>query len=328
MATDLFNNTSNDYIQPDLAPCPDAGGDNYAFEFLSKKEVGVVDGSKTLASLSFSNFSQPITGWSQDKKIIEAGEVIYINGLTKGVTGKAEVFPFYFEVNPSSNYYMEINASIGFYRNFKYSTYNLNASSNLDLSIDVENATNLALLSLGSSVTFDYNDVSIFTFGGPAGYDFSVTNLSVRRSDTSILYSLTKDPIASIPAFKYPNGAMLGYMFKTAFPTTVTVDSDKWLYINHVPSTFTFYEASTGTGYVKYTKTVDVGLNGTSTPTVMSAGDYLNYIDVNHLWEKVGSLRAWIGAEDPATSETNLVTGFYLYNPHAFPIQIDYITII
>jgi hypothetical protein len=328
MSIDVFNNVSNDYIQPDLAPCPGSGGDDFYFEFLSGKSVGVIDGNKTLASLSFSDFSQIVAGWSQDKKYIQAGEVIYIPGLTKGVYSKSQSFPFYFTTDASSIYYMKVDASISFYRNFRYSTYNLTATADFESSADISSVVNIALENLGASVTFTYDDVSTFTFGGSAGYDFSITNMNVVRTDTSINYELTEDEELATPAFKYPNGGMLGYMLKTLYPTTAEAESDRWLYMNHVPSTLTFYEASTGDAgsYVQYTKTVDVGMNGSSTSTTMSAGDYLYYIDINNLWDKVGSMRSWISAPDSTTSYTsNLLTGFYLYNPHEFPVQVDYI---
>ena len=133
------------------------------------------------------------------------------------------------------------------------------------------------------------------------------------------------DSSASIPAFKYPNGAMLGYMIRTMYPSSITTAADKWLYINHVPDTLDF---STGLSTGANIRNVDVGMNGTSNSTTISAGDYLNYIQVNNKWEKLGSLRAWISAEDAESSSTeNLITGFYLFNPQEYSIQIDYILI-
>jgi hypothetical protein len=62
--------------------------------------------------------------------------------------------------------------------------------------------------------------------------------------------------------------------------------------------------------------------------TALSAADYLDYIESNKLWEKVGVLRMWLSATDPENSNTeNLITGFYVFNPTASVVKIDYMTI-
>ncbi|MFA5154024.1 MAG: hypothetical protein WC554_15850, partial [Clostridia bacterium] len=157
MSTDLFNNSSNDYINPQLQACPDAG-DSYAFEFLSKKEVGVVNGSQTLASLNFSDFSQPITSWTQEKKIIQPGEVIYISGLTKGVTNKSETFYSVATINASiAGYYMTADISIGCYKNFKYTLFDVSVNADYSLGTNIESAINVGLAAKGIGVTVGYD---------------------------------------------------------------------------------------------------------------------------------------------------------------------------
>jgi hypothetical protein len=335
MSNDLFNsnfgNSSNDYIQPNLAPCPDAG-DSYAFEFLGKKAVGVVNGAQTLASMLFSDFSQPITSWTQEKKVIESGEVIFIPGLTKGITQKSETFYSAVTINASvAGYYMTADISIGVYKNFRYTLYDVSVNADYSLGTNITSAINIGLAAKGIGVTVGYDDVSTFVFtASTLGYDFGDTALTLfvdSSNGTNTKYNLTKNTIATIPAFKYPNGAMLGYIIRTMFPTSATTDSDKWLYINHVPDMLDLSTGSTLSTSANV-KSVDVGMNGLSTSTTISAGDYLNYVDTNGKWEKLGSFRAWISAEDPTSSSIeNLITGFYLFNPQTFPIQIDYILV-
>jgi len=79
----------------------------------------------------------------------------------------------------------------------------------------------------------------------------------------------------------------------------------------------------TSTYYSRATKRLDVGKSGTSSDTIMSAGDYLNWVTNQGLWKKVGDMYIWTSAPD-ATETTNLITGFYAYNPHTFPISIEY----
>lgn len=334
---DLFNsNISNDYINPDLAPCA-GSSDTATFEFLPGQQVGVVSGNATLVAMDWGDLSQEVTGWNEQTRLVQSGEVIFIPGLTKGVTYKTQYFP----IDGSVAYdtyldplYMSADISISYYQNFRYYNVNVHATSAESLGINIADAFNVELGARGINVYTSW-DASKFTFtGSTAGYEFNVSAIDVSRwtPDTSIVgNSLDEDVSARIPSAKYPNTGMLGYMLKVTYPSTITNDYDKWVYLKHAPDDIVFYEPNTGDpdSYVRYYKTVDVGMNGSSSDTVMSAGDYLNWVTVNNQWEKVGIMRAWIAAEDPANSNTeNLLTGFYIFNPQVQTIQIDYITLI
>jgi len=331
MSQDLFNNKSNDYVQPDLPTCP-GQSDNYAFEFLPNKQVGVISGSNIVMSLDFSDFSQPVTGWVQQKKLLEPGEVIFIQGLTKGISNKTETFYSTTAINASvAGYYMSADISIGVYKNFKYTKYDVIGQANYDTGINIVNAINISLENKGISVSVSYDDASTFILSGGLGYDFNDTAITLSLDASTTKYNLVANDTLTIPAFKYPNTGMLGYMLKINYPLSINDESQKYININHPPDNLTFYEASTGNinSYVKYIKAVDVGMNGSSTITTMSAGDYLNYIDTNTKWEKVGPFRSWLSTSDPDSSNIeNLITGFYLYNPQSFAVQVEYMVIL
>lgn len=80
--------------------------------------------------------------------------------------------------------------------------------------------------------------------------------------------------------------------------------------------------------YKKTRKKLDVGLSGDSTTEIMSSNDYLSFVTDNSLWYKVGDLYAWTSAPDVLDSHQNLINGFYAYNPHTFPVQIEYMVIV
>ena len=331
MAIDLFNNTSNDYIQPNLPTCP-GQSDNYTFEFLSGEQVGVISGSSVLMAINFSDFKQLVTGWVQQKKLLESGEVTFIQGLTKGISNKSETFYSTSVINASvAGYYMSVDLSIGVYKNFKYTKYDVSAQADYINGVDIENALNIALATKGISVSISYDDASTFIISGGLGYDFGDTAITISLDSSTTTYILVKNDTLTIPAFKYPNTGMLGYILKVNYPLSITDESQKYINLNHPPDYLTYYEASTGDSnqYIKFTKAVDVGMNGESTLAIMSAGDYLNYVDINTKWEKVGPFRAWLSTSDPDASNTeNLITGFYLYNPQSFAIQTEYIVIL
>lgn len=102
-----------------------------------------------------------------------------------------------------------------------------------------------------------------------------------------------------------------------------TLEDCKEIRINESTSIVKTYLDSS-TYYQKFIKKLDVGMNGSSTETIMSAGDYLDYITSNDLWRKFGDFYAWTTAPDGCPDCDNLIDGFYVYNPHTFNIKIEY----
>jgi hypothetical protein len=346
MPTDVFNNPSNDYINPGLSPCADAA-DEYDFKFLPRQEAGITSGASILQSLNLGDIVVPITSWTSEKKYVASGEVVYVPGLTKGLENKSQrfVIPIASPLT-DQELFMQLDVSINYYYNFRYFNIDIDSSANHTLGIDIANAVNTNFGTRNTGVSVSY-DVSAFTFGGAEGFEFNVTNVLMTLIDASMdsaspfvtvinastgdrvpqTYALAEDASSAIPSAKYPNGAMRGYMLKTYFPTTA-VEADKWFYMNSVKSPFTMYEASTGSGFVKYSKAVDVGMNGAGNSATMSAAEYLDYITTYNLWDKVGDFRAHISSVDPADSNVaNLVGGFYMFNPHEFAIMVEYMMI-
>lgn len=330
MAVDYFNNSSNDYINPALPVCPGAADGDASFEFIPKRSLGVVSGSDILASIDFSDFSQAVTAWTKERKTIQSGEVVFIQGLTKGISYKTEVFPY---ENPSTGvaeYYMQADVSLSYYKNFKFTTIDVSVSGDFVNGIDIASAFNIAFDDLSIPLTVEL-DASGFTFvGSNLGYEYDVINFNLTLDASTTI--LTQDASQLIPAAKYPNTAMLGYVLKVTYPSTSTDESYQYIHLNHVPSNLTYYEVSTGGCFSQYQVSVDAGMSGGSCviDDVMSAGDYLNYVEVNGLWDKVGKLRVWLTAPDPEdnSSTTNLITGFYLYNPQLFPVMVEYMTLV
>ncbi len=334
MAVDLFNsNTSNDYIYPELDPCP-GESDGATFEFLPNQNVGIISGSDILSSMGLGDISQPVTGWDQQTKLIQPGEVTFVPGLTKGITQQVQAFLFDPSICTGTNQYtMVVDLSLNHYRSFRHYDSALHAEANIIDGLNIENALNIAFADQNISITASYTSDGIIFTGSPAGYQIDITNVyATCTDDPSTGYLMIADTSSSIPAFKYPNTAMLGYVLKVDYPSTAE-DYNSYIQITHVPETLTYFEPSTGNTecWVKYTKTIDIGLAGKTScyENVMNANDYLAYIEENNKWEKVGPLRIWLSAVDPDNSNIkNLIPGFYVYNPHTFAVQITYMTIL
>jgi hypothetical protein len=342
MGQDLFNNISNDYIYPDLPPCPGSSDDgSYIFEFLPNEQVGVISGSDIIAAMDLGDISQPISGWVQQSKILQPGEVTFIQGLTKGISIHLQFFPFDGSViytGANHPFYMSADISLNYYKSFKHYDINVFATADPDDGIDIANAFAIKFDELGIAIDVTYEPSGLTFKGQTAGYLFNVDNVDVSlwEPDTSIWgETLYEDSSTSIPAFKYPNGAMLGYVLKVIYPKSVE-DSEAYVEINHVPDYLEWFEfvydatdATCGGCYVRHYDAVDVGISKSCKINTMSGGDYLNYIDTHNKWEKVGPLRIWLSVPDPVNSNIeNLITGFYVFNPHDFPVQISYMTIL
>jgi len=336
MSTDLFNNISNNYINPALASCA-GNSDTYTFEFLPNQQVGVVSGSSIITAMGLGDISRAVEGWDQQTKLLQPGEVIFIQGLTKGISNKIQYFPFDASVvytGTNHSLYMDVDISINYYKNFKYYDINMHVESDATEDVAIDTAFNIAFDGLSIGVSASYDSSGLTFTGATAGYSFDITAVDVSLGDPSAstgYASLVEDISLGTPAFKYPNGAMLGYVLKVTYPSTA-IDSDSYIEINHVPDYLVYFEPSTGdpNSYIRYYKAVDVGLSGTSCiGDTLSAADYLDYVETNNKWEKVGVLRMWLTAVDPTSSSTeNLITGFYVHNPQSLAVKLDYITIL
>jgi len=263
MATDVFNNPSNDYVNPGLAPCAGAGDGDATFEFVDNG-AGIISGSNILQFMDLSNISVLVNSWINQKITLQSGEVIYIPGPDKGLLNERQVFdilPDGYE-GDLSKYFMIVDLSISYYNNFRHYNINLEASSNYALNIDIDDALNLALANNNIKAEAVY-DPSTFTFSGTqVGYDFRISNFVLTLIDNSTntsspfvyppllpSYTLEEDISLYLPAMKYPNGAMLGYLLKTNFPPDECYRSC-WIYMNHVVSPFDVYIPETITNYV------------------------------------------------------------------------------
>ena len=486
---DVFNNSSNDYIYPGLSPCPGVADDTY-LEFIDD-QIGIISGSEILSKIDFSDFKIPVSSYSTQIKVLSQGEVVYIPGLTKGLCKRQQGFTMPSLISTDEDkdlYFMEIDLSINYYKDFSYINSNIDASSNYTLNVDIDDALNIVFANANVNTTAVYDPSTFFFIGTVDGYDFEVTNVVISIIDTSenenssfdhgvnaSTYELEENLLLDIPYAKYPNGAMQGMILRGTYPST-SCDSDQWVYMNNVVSPYivyedllvydssiiTFLDPSTSLGtkptigtldasgtidgsiltyniisdgsisnsiisdssiqnsiiydtsisdsfldysqvnvtyglnqpifsgmeiwdssitytnivdssiyggfildssisnctlynvylsnstsvnnrtvlidasiynvlsdsstyYQKFSKKIDVGRNTPGTSKILSASEYLDYINSNNLWDKVGEFVSRISSIDPADSTKNLVGGFYVFNPQVFDVKIEYL---
>lgn len=289
---DQFNNSSNNYVYPALSPCAGTGEDNY-LEFIDKG-IGIVSGSNILAKIDFSDLQIPVSAYSTETKIIGSGEVVYIPGLTKGLTERQQGFtmPYLVSTDETLNsLFFGIDLSISYYSNFKYTYANISVESDYGQNLNIQDALNIALGNSGIKVEATY-DPSTFLFKGTLeGYDFTVSNVILSIIDTSINssspfdhlanadeYLLEEDSSASISYAKYPNGAIQGIIMKGNYPSnTVMCPYDHWLKINHVTDQVVIYEEVEVDNFIYNIQSSSII---TYDPSVIF-GPFVSNIDVN-----------------------------------------------
>ena len=265
MSCDLFNNNTGNYVNPGLAPCAGAGeGD--VIEFV-EDGIGVVNGSEIKARVDFGDLKIPTSSWNQQIQTVGPGEVVFIQGLTKGLSNGVQGYklPSLVSTNEDLNpYFMDIDLSVNYYKNFSYVMDAVDASSDYATNIDIATALNNSYGTKGIKINTTY-DSSLLSFTGTAlGYEFNVSSVVLNVIDASQdinspfpayivngervpqTYTLVEDASVKIPAVKYPNTAMQGIIMKVKFPSSVTsgtiCESDKWVYVNHAQTDVTLCE--------------------------------------------------------------------------------------
>lgn len=78
--TDVFNNPNNNYVCPTFPTCSNSNNDDYYFEFLDPKKAGIVNNISTIQSMDFSDISSYVKSWSQDTKVIQPKNSLFITG--------------------------------------------------------------------------------------------------------------------------------------------------------------------------------------------------------------------------------------------------------
>lgn len=262
MSNDVFNNSSNNYVNPALSPCAGAGDDSY-LQFLPNKSIGIIQGSDILSSLSFSDIKIPVSSYSSQMKIIESGEVTFIPGLTKGLNFRSQSFILpEFSENDLNPYFMIVDLSVGFYKNFKYYNFNIEASADYANNITINQALNIALTNIQAKITSVYDPSDLTFTGTQAGWDFNISSVELTLIDASQnayspfpavivgdvnvpqIFELEEDLFKRVLYAKYPNSAMQGIILKATYPDA-EMDYDKWVYLNHVTDIVTIYEPIT-----------------------------------------------------------------------------------
>lgn len=261
--TDVFNNPSNDYIYPGLAPCANVADDQYLV--WTDEGMAVIKGSQEVGSIIFNDLQIPVNSFNKQQVTLGIGEVTFVQGLDKGLCNRKQGFiiPPLTSTNQNQNeLFMQIDLSINYYNNFSFTYANIEASANYDQNINIEDALNLVFDKVKIKVTSFY-DPSSFTFmGTQEGYEFNISNVKLTLIDTSSntssvfpnganaeTYDLGEDASLNINSSKYLNSAMQGIVLRGMFPYD-ECEEDKWFYVNHVTDYVTTYEPIDINSYV------------------------------------------------------------------------------
>lgn len=266
---DVFNNPSNDYIYPGLAPCPGVADDQYLR--WTTDGMSIIKGSEIISTISFDDIAIPVSSFSKEQRTLGPGEVTFVAGLSKGLCKRNQGFtmPSLVSTNESLNpLFLNVDLSLNYYQNFAFKQVNIEASSNYGENINIQDALNLALNSIHVKITANY-DVSALTFQGTQdGYEYNISNVSLEVIDASEnayspfpneananTYLLTEDLSLNISSAKYPNSAMQGIVLRGIYPGSPVCEWDKWIWVNHVTDYVTICEPIEIENYITDTST-------------------------------------------------------------------------
>jgi hypothetical protein len=278
--TDVFNNPANNYVNPNLSVCEGTGaGTN--LEFLSDKSIAIVQGTDILESISFADIKIPVGSFTSNRKVLEPGEIIFIQGLAKGLDYRSQSFTLpNFVDNIKNPYFMVVDLSVGFYKNFRYYLFDIEASANYTNNISIDAALNVALLNIQSKITAAYDPSDLSFTGTQLGWDFNISNVELTLIDTSEnalspfnnlggpqIFNLEEDLSKMVLYAKYPNSAMQGIIMKITYPPLASTPTmsiyDEWIYVSHVPDIVTIFEPIQINNFIK-----DLGLIITFDPSI------------------------------------------------------------
>ena len=216
-----------------------------------------------------------------------------------------------------------------------------NASIGNSLIVDCSIKSSILNLSCDVSSSFITNSMfnvyqlqvnastSIYITDGISLIDSSSYRASVINSiiwNSSINNADIKD--CSIYGGYLEDSSLIGCTLYNVNKLRVSETNDRIIDINMTLNSSVNINHDTSTFYTQVTKKIDVGLNGNSTNDTISAGDYLDYVNTNNLWYKIGVLYTRLGQNDADGSNVNnLVNGFYVFNPQYFPVEIEYLLI-
>lgn len=293
MVTDVFNNSSNDYVYPALSPCAGVADDSNLE--LTKDGIGIISGSDILSKIDLSNLSIAISSYSTEIKILREREVTYVPGLTKGLQQRQQgfLFPYLVSDDETKNpYFFQVDLSINYYKNFRFQNKNIEASADNSTGINIIDALNIKFGDLDLDITASMDSSALIFTGNLDGFDFSISNVILGIIDASMnsesifpheanlpSYILEEGENYDIPYAKYPNGAMQGIIMRGIYPkSTPQTPYDKWLFINHVTDYVTVYEPIQIQNYLNEIQiTFDPSI--TFGPFIDDASEYADYYE-------------------------------------------------
>ena len=233
---DLFNNPTNNYVNPDISPCQSASDDMF-LEFV-KDGLGIVSGKDIIEKIDFSDLKVNVTAYTKQTKILAGGELFYLQGLTKKPQEGRQFFEF--PVDSSLDLYNDvISVSISVLEGFREVTKGLTVTGDEELNTRFIDALNLELSNLKINVkSFLSEDEKYIIFEGiNAGYIFNINSVVWNDID------LVEDKSQKVDFVKYPNGAVQSIVLKTEFPVpTPECPYDRYLLINHVDNPIIKYD--------------------------------------------------------------------------------------
>ena len=341
---DYFNNTSNNFVDPGFKNCYGSNDTTSNLVFEDSK-ANIINNGDVLSSLNLEDIKFPLTQYIQETKYINPDSYIILGDLTKGLAYRQQYFQLPNYNNSSLSFNIKLKFQISYFKNFTWITdsYTIepNSKTHTSLTDTINNIFTENNINASSKLSGDY----LVFEGKTEGFSFNVFNMQLAVLGLDEWFDIEEDVSKAVDSIKYINGACKGIVMKITYPkynNENIEDIDKYIYYKSIPDTidiyspFEFdpscnidascYDPSTMQLYTK--QTYELIINGACGDNIMSLNEYMSKLTKENLWNTTGVFFANLSTENDKNSNLKtLIPSMIFYNPHYFPVKIDYLIV-
>ena len=339
---DYFNNTSNNFVDPEFKNC--YGSNNTSSELIFEDgNADVINNGNVLSSLDLSDIKFPLTQYIRETKFINPDSYIILGDITKGLAYRQQFFQLPDYNENDLKYNIKLKFKINFFKDFIWDIIELNITPDKKTYKSICDTINVLFKDNNINASSSLENGYLIFKGNLEGYSFNVFNMFLKVEGLDEWFELTEEKTKSVDSIKYINGACKGIVAKFTYPkynNENISEVEKYVLYKSIPNTVDIYSSyqldpscfidpSCYDSIPLFTKeTYNVFINNVCGEDSMPINKYMNYLNKNNLWENTGVFFSNLSTEnDPNSNLKSLVRSMIIYNPHYFPVKIDYLIV-
>lgn len=341
---DYFNNTSNNFVDPGFKNCYGAN-DTTSYLVFEDGNADIINNGNILSSLNLNDIKFPLTQFVKETKYINPDSYIILGDLTKGLAFRQQYFQLPNYASSDLEYKVNLKFEISFFKNFLWETKEFIISPDKKTYTSVIDVINSLFKDNNINVTANIESEYLVFKGNNSGYSFNVFNMFIGIEGLDEWFELNEDISKSVDSIKYINGSCKGIVAKFTYPkynNENIEEYDKFILYKSIPDTVDIYMPYTFDPSCQidsscfdpsimqfYTKeSYNVLINNACGEDFMPMNKYMNYLTTNNLWDSTGVFFSNLATENNENNNSKLsVRSMIFYNPHYFPVKVDYLIV-